>query len=200
MMGFAIFVLFFSWVWEHWPRRCNIGERDPGRHNPLCDFGKRDKKKWSFVEIVCQHENVRQCLLHDCWIFKSLNRLWIIQSAIQFERLPGVAKFKDISLPALTGKEKVWRADYTSTLNTINNLRIQYLNQGKMKKAKEMCLPVSTRKKNKPGMRNTHRCLTQSTIRDVCIRIEAGWVKPKKCTCKHWQEMERPRLWSTSSL
>ncbi|KAH8696293.1 hypothetical protein BGW36DRAFT_428309 [Talaromyces proteolyticus] len=39
---------------------------------------------------------------------------------------------------ALEGKKKTWSPDYTSTLNTVNNLDILYKNQGKLADAEKM--------------------------------------------------------------
>jgi len=39
---------------------------------------------------------------------------------------------------ALAGKEKAWGPDYTSTLNTVNNLGILYHNQGRLEDAEMM--------------------------------------------------------------
>ncbi len=43
-------------------------------------------------------------------------------------------------LRALTGKEKAWGPDHTSTLDTVNNLGILYQEQGKMAEAETMYL------------------------------------------------------------
>ena len=39
---------------------------------------------------------------------------------------------------ALDGNEKAWGPEHTSTLNTVNNLRILYRHQGKLAEAEEM--------------------------------------------------------------
>ena len=45
---------------------------------------------------------------------------------------------KEMYVRALAGKEKAWGAEYTSTLDTVNNLGALYKAQGKMKEAEEM--------------------------------------------------------------
>ena len=47
---------------------------------------------------------------------------------------------EDVYLRALTGYEKAWGPEHTSTLDTVNNLDNLYLNQGKMKEAEDMYL------------------------------------------------------------
>ncbi len=47
---------------------------------------------------------------------------------------------EDVYLRALTGYEKAWGPEHTSTLDTVNNLGNLYLNQGKMKEAEDMYL------------------------------------------------------------
>ena len=51
---------------------------------------------------------------------------------------------EDMYLRALTGKEKAWGLEHTSTLDTVNNLGILYRNQGKMKEAEDMYLRALT--------------------------------------------------------
>ena len=41
---------------------------------------------------------------------------------------------------ALKGYEKIWGAEHTSTLDTVNNLAVLYFDQGKMAEAEEMLL------------------------------------------------------------
>ena len=43
---------------------------------------------------------------------------------------------------ALQGKEKALGAEYTSTLDTVNNLGILYMNQGKLTEAEKICEQV----------------------------------------------------------
>ncbi|MCJ1457641.1 hypothetical protein MMC28_008010 [Mycoblastus sanguinarius] len=47
---------------------------------------------------------------------------------------------EDMYLRALTGYEKAWGPEHTSTLDTVNNLGNLYSNQGKMKEAEDMYL------------------------------------------------------------
>ncbi len=51
---------------------------------------------------------------------------------------------EDMYLRALTGKEKAWGPEHTSTLDTVNNLGALYWNQGKMKEAEDMYLRALT--------------------------------------------------------
>ena len=51
---------------------------------------------------------------------------------------------EEIYLRALTGYEKAWGSDHTSTLSTVNNLGKLYINQGKMNEAEEMYLRALT--------------------------------------------------------
>ena len=51
---------------------------------------------------------------------------------------------EDMYLRALTGKEKAWGPEHTSTLNTVNNLGLLYSDQGKMKEAEDMYLRALT--------------------------------------------------------
>ncbi len=53
---------------------------------------------------------------------------------------------EDMYLRALTGKEKAWGPEHTSTLDTVNNLGNLYSDQGKMKEAEDMFQRVKTRK------------------------------------------------------
>jgi Tfp pilus assembly protein PilF len=39
---------------------------------------------------------------------------------------------------ALQGKEKAWGPDYTSTLNTVNNLGLLYADQGELEEAENI--------------------------------------------------------------
>ncbi len=52
---------------------------------------------------------------------------------------------EDMYLRALTGKEKTWGPEHTSTLITVNNLGNLYWNQGKMKEAEDMFQRAKTR-------------------------------------------------------
>lgn len=47
---------------------------------------------------------------------------------------------EEMYLRALTGNEKIWDSEHTSTLDTVNNLGFLYFNQGKIKEAEEMYL------------------------------------------------------------
>ena len=49
-----------------------------------------------------------------------------------------MAEAEEMLLRALKGKEKVWGAEHTLTLDTVNNLAVLYYNQGKMVEAEEM--------------------------------------------------------------
>ncbi|MCJ1429258.1 hypothetical protein MMC29_007171 [Sticta canariensis] len=51
---------------------------------------------------------------------------------------------EEMYLRALTGYEKAWGSEHTSTLNTVNNLGNLYSDQGKMKEAEEMYLRALT--------------------------------------------------------
>ena len=51
-----------------------------------------------------------------------------------------LSEAEEMYLRALTGYEKAWGPDHTSTLNTVNNLGSLYADQGKMNEAKEMYL------------------------------------------------------------
>ena len=51
---------------------------------------------------------------------------------------------EDMYLRALTGYEKAWGSEHTSTLRTVNNLGLLYSNQGKMKEAEDMYLRALT--------------------------------------------------------
>ena len=53
---------------------------------------------------------------------------------------------EDMYLRALTGKEKTWGPEHTSTLDTVNNLGLLYSDQGKMKEAEDMFQRAKTRK------------------------------------------------------
>ncbi|KAF1820021.1 uncharacterized protein K489DRAFT_412680 [Dissoconium aciculare CBS 342.82] len=54
---------------------------------------------------------------------------------------------ENLYIRALGGYEKAWGAEYTSTLDTVNNLGLLYKNQGKMAEAEEMYLRALRRKK-----------------------------------------------------
>jgi hypothetical protein len=51
-----------------------------------------------------------------------------------------MAEAEAMYVQALQGKEKVWGAEHTSTLCTVNNLGLLYANQGKMTEAEAMYL------------------------------------------------------------
>ena len=53
---------------------------------------------------------------------------------------------EDMYLRALTGYEKAWGPEHTSTLRTVNNLGTLYKDQGKMKEAEDMFQRAKTRK------------------------------------------------------
>jgi tetratricopeptide (TPR) repeat protein len=53
---------------------------------------------------------------------------------------------EDMYLRALTGYEKAWGSEHTSTLDTVNNLGNLYSNRGKMKEAEDMFQRAKTRK------------------------------------------------------
>jgi len=53
---------------------------------------------------------------------------------------------EDMYLRALTGYEKAWGSEHTSTLNTVNNLGNLYSDQGKMKEAEDTFQRAKTRK------------------------------------------------------
>ena len=62
---------------------------------------------------------------------------------------------EDMYLRALTGKEKAWGPEHTSTLDTVNNLGNLYSNQGKMKEAEDMYLRALTGKEKAWGPEHT---------------------------------------------
>jgi tetratricopeptide (TPR) repeat protein len=49
-----------------------------------------------------------------------------------------MAEAEAMYVRALRGKEKVWGAEHTSTLDTVNNLGLLYADQGKMAEAEAM--------------------------------------------------------------
>jgi tetratricopeptide (TPR) repeat protein len=49
-----------------------------------------------------------------------------------------MAEAEEMYTRALRGKEKAWRVEYTSTLDTVNNLGALYADQGKTAKAEQM--------------------------------------------------------------
>jgi hypothetical protein len=51
---------------------------------------------------------------------------------------------------ALTGKEKAWGPEHTSTLDTVNNLGLLYKNQGRLDDAERMYNHASTRSQTYP--------------------------------------------------
>ncbi len=53
---------------------------------------------------------------------------------------------ENMYLRALTGYEKAWGPEHTSTLDTVNNLGNLYRDQGKMKEAEDMFQRAKTRK------------------------------------------------------
>ncbi len=53
---------------------------------------------------------------------------------------------ENMYLRALTGYEKAWGPEHTSTLDTVNNLGNLYRDQGKMKEAENMFQRAKTRK------------------------------------------------------
>ena len=55
----------------------------------------------------------------------------------------------------MTGKEKAWGPDHTSTLDTVNNLGSLYADQGKMNEAEEMYLRALTGKEKAWGPDHT---------------------------------------------
>ena len=57
---------------------------------------------------------------------------------------------EEMYLRALTGYEKAWGPDHTSTLATVINLGILYINQCKMNKAEEMYLRALTGRNIEP--------------------------------------------------
>ena len=62
---------------------------------------------------------------------------------------------KDMYLWVLTGKEKAWDPEHTSTLRTVNNLGALYSDQGKMKEAEDMYLRALTGKEKAWGPEHT---------------------------------------------
>ena len=52
---------------------------------------------------------------------------------------------EDMYLRVLIGYEKAWGLEHISTFNTINNLRVLYMNQGKMKEAEDIYLRILMR-------------------------------------------------------
>ena len=73
---------------------------------------------------------------------------------------------EDMYLRALTGKEKAWGPEHTSTLDTVNNLGLLYSDQGKMKEAEDMYLRALTGKEKAWGPDHTS---TLDTVNNLGI-------------------------------
>ena len=71
---------------------------------------------------------------------------------------------EEMYLRALTGYEKAWGVEHTSTLDTVNNLGALYFNQGKMKEAEEMYLRALTGKEKAWGVEHTSTLNTVNNL------------------------------------
>ena len=71
---------------------------------------------------------------------------------------------EEMYLRALTGYEKAWGVEHTSTLNTVNNLGALYSDQGKMKEAEEMYLRALTGYEKAWGVEHTSTLNTVNNL------------------------------------
>ena len=76
-------------------------------------------------------------------------------------------------LRALTGFEKGWGPDHTSTIDTVYNLGILYSNQGRMADAEAMYRRVLAGKEKAWGPDHSHT-FTLDTVNDLGILWQNG--------------------------
>jgi len=125
---------------------------------------------WALQRRLLPHANRCLELVFDASIFDLENSDHILDAAHNLGNLYSdqgkMKEAKEMYLRALTGKEKAWGPEHTSTLNTVNNLGILYSNQGKMKEAEEMFLRALTGKKKTWGPEHTS---TLDTVNNLGI-------------------------------
>ena len=93
-----------------------------------------------------------------------------------------MAGVEDMYMRALKGKEKVWGAEHTSTLDTVNNLAVLYSNQGKMAEAEEMYMRAL---KGYINARGSNHPSTGLIARNLSLLRERKSI-PKKGTVYKW--------------
>ena len=93
-----------------------------------------------------------------CYVCHELGRLYADQGKMN--------KTEEMYLRALTGYEKAWGPEHTSTLDTVNNLGILYADQGKMNDAEEMYLRALTGYEKAWGPEHTS---TLDTVKNLGI-------------------------------
>jgi len=134
-------------------------------------------------EIVLDYSLIQRRLLPHCdRVYPRLQRR-IHEGLMNEEDLPSLSdachwlgilykdqgkmkEAEDMYLRALTGKEKAWGPEHTSTLGTINNLGNLYSDQGKMKEAEDMYLRALTGYEKAWGSEHTS---TLNTVNNLGI-------------------------------
>jgi len=122
---------------------------------------------WALQRRLLPHANRYLKLVYNASIF-DLENDQILNAAFNLGFLYSdqgkMKEAEEMYLRALTGFEKAWGSEHTSTLETVNNLGLLYSDQGKMKEAEEMYLRALAGQEKAWGSEHT---LTLNTVNNL---------------------------------
>ncbi len=125
---------------------------------------------WALQRRLLPHANRYLKLVYNASIF-DLENDQILNAAFNLGFLYSdqgkMKEAEEMYLRALTGFEKAWGPEHTSTLDTVNNLGALYSDQDKMKEAEEMYLRALTGKEKARGSEHTSTLDTVNNLANL---------------------------------
>ena len=98
-----------------------------------------EAKHWVVNRRLLQHvQRLKHTRITRCIGWSSVDPADLYRVAHLYSQLDMNIEAEEMYVRALRGYEKVWGAEHTSTLETVNNLGNLYADQGKMAEAEEM--------------------------------------------------------------